>query len=166
MYIHTHTTESLCCTTETNNIVSQLYFSQKKKNWASLVGQWLRICCIMQGTQVPDSTRCRAAKPVCHSYWAHVPCSPCSTRRSLHTTMKSSPGSPQLEKARVRQRRPTPAKNETNLFLKKENTFLNPHSLRSSISGSGMQLSNLHFSSVPLVILIYLEYNFLKNRQI
>ena len=39
--------------------------------------------------------------------------------RSLCTATKSSPRSPQLEKARVQQRRPNAAKNKINLFKKK-----------------------------------------------
>ena len=41
--------------------------------------------------------------------------------RSPRTTTKSSPGSPQLEKARVQQRRPNTAKNKTKqIYLKKK----------------------------------------------
>ena len=40
--------------------------------------------------------------------------------RSLHSAMKSSPRSPELEKARMQQRRPNAAKNKINFFLKKE----------------------------------------------
>ena len=47
----------------------------KSKRRASLVGQWLRICLPMQGTQVwalvqEDPTCREATKPVCHNYWA------------------------------------------------------------------------------------------------
>ena len=108
----------------------------------SLVAQWLRICLPMQGTWVwslvPEDPTCHGAtKPLCHNYWAcalepashnywaHVPnywnpCaeSPCSTTReatamrSPRTAMKSSPRSPQLEKARAQQRRPNAARNK------------------------------------------------------
>ena len=40
--------------------------------------------------------------------------------RSPCTATKSSPRSPQLEKARVQQQRPNAAKNKINNFLKKE----------------------------------------------
>ena len=82
-----------------------------------------------------------ALEPTSHNYWAHVPqlleptChnhwSPCATTteahapracapqqgkpqqmRSPHTTTKSSPRSPQLEKARVQQQRPNAAQNK------------------------------------------------------
>ena len=92
----------------------------------------------MQGTQVralvrEDPTCCGATKPMCHNYWAYAlePAShnywsprayrPCSATReatamrSLRTTTKSSPCSPQLEKARVQQRRPNAAKNKVML---------------------------------------------------
>ena len=41
--------------------------------WASLVVQWLRICLLMQGTQVralvwEDPTCCVATRPVSHNY--------------------------------------------------------------------------------------------------
>ena len=64
-------------------------------------------------------------EPMSHNYWAHVPwllkpthLEPCSATReatamsSLCTSMKSSPHSPQLEKARVQQQRPNAAKNK------------------------------------------------------
>ena len=66
------------------------------------------------GEANPESHSCRAheLQPLKHS---HVePCS--ATReapamRSPHTTAKDSPHSPQLEKARVQQQRPSTAKN-------------------------------------------------------
>ena len=100
---------------------------------ASLVAQWLGICLPVQGTWVQalfreDSTCPGATKPGClnywacalelasHNYWAHEPqllqpahLEPCSTAReartmrSPHTATKSSPRSPQLEKARAQQ---------------------------------------------------------------
>ena len=96
--------------------------------WASLVRQWLRIRLPMQGTWVralvrEDSTCHGATKPVHHNYWACVPqlLKPASLRsatreatamRSPRTATKSSPYSPQLEKARTQQRRPNAAKNK------------------------------------------------------
>ena len=107
---------------------------------ASLMVQWLRICLPMQGTcvraLVGEDPTCRGAtkpmrhnywacalEPESHNYWAHVPqllkpmCleSVLATReatvtRSPRTATKSSPCSPQLEKARVQQRRPNTAK--------------------------------------------------------
>ena len=85
----------------------------------SLVAQWLRIRLPTQGTQVralvrEDPTCRRTTKPVRHNYWAHMPqllkpmyLEPCSATReatamrSPCTTTKSSPRSPQLEKARA-----------------------------------------------------------------
>ena len=101
----------------------------------SLVAQWLRIRLPTQETQVwalvREDPTCRGAtKPVrqdywactleaaSHNYWAHMPKSPCSTTReatamrSPRTTMKSSPRSPQLEKARAQQQRPHTDKNK------------------------------------------------------
>ena len=96
----------------------------------SVVVQWLRICLPMQGARVralvrEDPTCRRAAKSVSQNYWAHVPqllsprtWSPCSptgeptAMRSPHTTMKSGPRSPQLEKAHVQQQRPNATKNK------------------------------------------------------
>ena len=110
----------------------------------SPVAQWLRIHLPMQGTWVQslvweDPTWHGATKPMCHnywvcalepvshSYWAHVPqllkpvcLGLCSTTReatamrSLCTTTKSSPCSPQLEKACVQQWRPNTTKNLMN----------------------------------------------------
>ena len=108
---------------------------EKKKRRASLVVQWLRIHLLMQGTRiralVQEDPTCRgAAKPVRHNYWACTveptshncwsPCawSLCSTKgeatamRSPCTAMKSSPHSPQLEKACMQQRRPNATKNK------------------------------------------------------
>ena len=95
----------------------------------SLVAQWLRIRLPMQRTGVQalvqeDPTWRRATKPVHHNYWAcalepvsHNYWSPCSTTREATTlrspcTAKSSPCSPQLEKARQQQQRPNAAKNK------------------------------------------------------
>ena len=95
----------------------------------SPVAQWLRICLPMQGTRVwslvrEDPTCRRATKPMCHNYWActleptchnywarvpqrlkpphpraRAPQREATATRSPRTTMKSSPHSPQLEKA-------------------------------------------------------------------
>ena len=101
---------------------------------AFLVAQWLRICLPMQGTWVQalvwEDPTCRGAtKPLRHKYWActlepasHNYWSPCSATReatamrSLHTATKSSPRSPQLEKACGQQWRPNAAKNKINKF--------------------------------------------------
>ena len=108
------------------------------KNWhlgASLMAQWLRIRLPMQGTWVQalvqeDPTCHGATKPVHHNYWtctlepmshnywslhAESLCSATrenTTMRSLRTTMKSSPRSPQVEKARAQQWRHGAAKNK------------------------------------------------------
>ena len=110
---------------------------------ASLVAQWLRIHLPVQGTWVralvQEDPTCRgAAKPVCHNSWActldpvsHNYWSPhawslCSTTReattmrSPHPATKSSPCSPQLEKARAQQQRSNTAKNKINKFIKKK----------------------------------------------
>ena len=106
----------------------------------SLVAQWLRIRLPMQGTPVwalvPKDPTCHGAtkpmshnywscalEPASHNYWALVPqllkpvrlepmlaTREATTMRSPHTATKSSPCSPQLEKARVQQRRPHSAK--------------------------------------------------------
>ena len=121
---------------------------QNYQSWASLVAQWLRIHLPMQGTQVRALVRgdptCHGAtkpmrhnywacalEPASHNYWAHVPQLLKPTRlepvlhnkRSHHnekpaTATKSSPCSPQLEKASAQQQRPNTAKNKWNEFLK------------------------------------------------
>ena len=108
---------------------------------SSLVAQWLRIRLPMQGTQVwslvrEDPTCHGATKPMHHNYWACAPEPAChnywarvlqllkpghlepvpATRshrneKPVHRT-KSSPRSPQLEKARAQQGRPNTAKNK------------------------------------------------------
>ena len=107
-----------------------------------LVVQWLRIHLLGQGTRVPalvreDPTCCGATKPMCPSYWAcaleptshnYWACMPQllkpahlepvlhnregTAMRSPRTAMKSSPRSPQLEKARAQQRGPNTAKDK------------------------------------------------------
>ena len=96
---------------------------------ASLVAQWLWTCLPMQGTWlralVWEDPTCRwATKPVRHNYWpcalepvSHNPWSFSATReatamRRPRTVTKSSPHSPQLEKARTQQQRPNAAKNK------------------------------------------------------
>ena len=94
------------------------------KNPPANAGTWVRAL-------VREDTTCHGAtKPMCHNYWAcvlepacHNYWSPhtyslCSATReatavrSPHTTTKSSPCSPQLEKACTQQRRPNAAKNK------------------------------------------------------
>ena len=46
--------------------------------WTSLVAQWIKICLPMQQTRAPtlvqeDSMHHRAARLLCHSYWARSP---------------------------------------------------------------------------------------------
>ena len=103
----------------------------------SLVAQWIRTRMPMQGTWVQalvqeDPTCHGATKPTYHNYWAcaleltshnywacvqqllkpmHIE-PMLHNKRSPHTTTKSSPHLPQLEKARVQQRRPNTAKNK------------------------------------------------------
>ena len=89
----------------------------------SLVAQWLKIRLPMQGMWVralvrDDPTYHGATKPVSHNNWSPCAYSPCSatreatTMRSPHTTMKSSPRSPQLEEACMQQWRPNASKNK------------------------------------------------------
>ena len=106
----------------------------------SLVVQWIRNLLPMLKTWVPslrweDPTYSGATKlmnhnywacalePTCCYYWSPHTTSPCSTTggiavRSPCTAIKSSPRSPQLEKAHAKQRRPSTAKNKQN--FKKE----------------------------------------------
>ena len=99
---------------------------------ASLVAQWLRICLPMQGTWVRalvwEDPTCRGAtkpvrhncwacalEPVSHNYCARVPTAHALQReatavRGPRTAIKSSPRSPQLEKACAQQRKPNAAK--------------------------------------------------------
>ena len=107
----------------------------KSNHRASLVAKWLRIRLPVQGTRVralvrEDPTCHRATKPVHHNYWARVPqllkpmhLEPmlrnkrATAMRSPHTATKSSPRSPQLEKARTQQRRPNTVKIKIRLEL-------------------------------------------------
>ena len=94
-----------------------------------MLAQWYRIRLSMQETWVQfliweDFTCHGATKPLCHSHSAcaleprgcndrgHMPWSPRSTRkattvRSLSTSKKSGPHSPQLEKTHAQQQTPT-----------------------------------------------------------
>ena len=93
------------------------------------MAQWLRICLPMQGTRVRALVRedptCRGAtKPVhhnywacalelvSHNYWAHMPQLLKPARLEPVLRNKRSPRSPQLEKTRAEQGRPSAAKNE------------------------------------------------------
>ena len=100
--------------------------------WNSLEIQWISIHLPMREmwvrSRVREESTCRGAtKLVCHNYWgprAHRPGSTArgaTTVRSLRTTVKSSPCSPQLGKARVQQQRPSAAKKKK----KKSVTFSN-----------------------------------------
>ena len=134
----------------TNNKSSESEIKKTIPLGTFLVAQWLRIRLPMRGTRVrslvqEDPTCCRAAGPVrhnywacalepaSHDYWARMPqllkpaCpSPCSATReatamrSPHTAMKSSPRSPQLEKAHVQQQRPNIAKNKIKIKNKNQ----------------------------------------------
>ena len=119
------------------------------------MAQWLRTCLPMQGTWVQalvreDPTCHGATKPVRHNYWSCVlepvshnywsprAYSPCSATREATamrspctTTMKSSPRSLQVEKARMQQRRPKQPKTK-----RKD---LNRH-----FSKEGKQMPNKH----------------------
>ena len=73
-----------------------------------------------------------ALEPMCHNHWSPHAKSSCSatreatTMRSPHTTTKSSPRSPQLEKARTQQQRPNTAKNKNkqiNKFILKKKDY-------------------------------------------
>ena len=82
--------------------------TSKKKYWISLVVQCMRICLPLQGTRVwsliwKDPAGPGAPKPVCHVHWACVP-------KASGARQESNSHSPQLEKALVRQRRPSTAK--------------------------------------------------------
>ena len=126
-----HSSQHMPCWQSLSTTCARTHF--KTNLGTSLVVQWLRICLPMQVTWVralvqEDPTCCRATKPVHHNYWALEPTShnywslgtqsPCSTTReatamrSPCTVTKSSPSSPQLEKARAQQRRPNTAKNK------------------------------------------------------
>ena len=107
--------------------------STKWENWDSLVVQWLRIRLPVQGTRVQAlvwkiphaaeqlSPCATTPEPV---HLEPVLCNKRSHRdQSPHTAMKSSPHSPQLEKARAQQQRPNAAKNKINK-INKVNKFI------------------------------------------
>ena len=54
-------------------MTKEVLMVSRKRNWTSLVAQWIRIRLPMQGTQVralvwEDPTGCGATKPVRHNY--------------------------------------------------------------------------------------------------
>ena len=71
--------------------------------------------------------------------------------RSPHTAMKSSPRSPQLEKARAQQQRPNTAKNklkkERNLFKKRRDRYIIKESILNSWLGFNIHNNVLEFAS-------------------
>ena len=110
------------------NIPSIKLGGKKRNCWAFLVVQWLRIHLPMQGTQVQPwfgkiplalaqlSPSATTTEPTYCNYWSPHTWSLCSatreltTMRSLCIEMKSSPPSPQLERAGVQQQRPSATK--------------------------------------------------------
>ena len=99
------------------------FFILKRKDGASLVAQWLRICLPMRGTWVRalvwEDPTCRGAtRPVSHNYWACVSgaCAPQTSEAAIvrgpRIAMKSGPCLPQLEKALAQKRRPNTAKHK------------------------------------------------------
>ena len=117
------------------------------KSRSSLVVQWLRICFLMQETQVrslvwEDSTCHRATKPPCCNYWTHA-LEPMSRNYQAHMPLlkpahpracalqqekppqweacapklETSPGLSQLEKGCVQQQRPSVAKKNSKKFI-------------------------------------------------
>ena len=88
------------------------------QNWrarTSLVVQWLRIHGPMQGTWFwflvwEDPTCHSATMPLNHNYWACALQREATAMRGPHITTESSLCSPQWEKARAKQQRPTIAK--------------------------------------------------------
>ena len=99
-----------------------------KKFWVFLVVQWLRISLPLQGTciwslvwKVPHAVEqprpcATPTEPLCCSYgnpsiWSLCSAKEAATMRSLCTTAKTSPCSPQLETLHVQQQRPSTDKN-------------------------------------------------------
>ena len=88
----------------------------------SLVAQWLGIHPPMQGTQVQSPARedstCHGAAKLMRSYWSPRTLEPMLSTtkvtavRRPSTATRSSPRSPQLERARVQQWRPSAAKHK------------------------------------------------------
>ena len=127
------------------SIILQLITFKNSTVRTSLLVPRLRIYLLMQRTRIrslvwEDATCCRATKPVHHNHWGgvleptcHSGWSPCTLesmlrnkrhQRSAKPTTRqlgSSPHSPQLEKARAQQQRPSAAKN-------KYINFKNPYS--------------------------------------
>ena len=118
-------TERICQQQNTEKIMAKgSLWIRKEIIGTSLVAEWLRIRLPMQRTGVRALVRedptCRGAtkpvhrnywawalEPTCHNYWSPCTQSPWSATReatsvrSLCTATKSSPSSPQLEKARA-----------------------------------------------------------------
>ena len=133
--------ETIFCASYSPRILKALFNNLLASGFPEMA-QWLRIHLPMQGTRVQALVRedptCRGAtKPVHHNYWAcalepasrnywslraatteacapraRAPQQEATAMRSPRTATKSSPCSPQLEKARVQQRRPNSAKNK------------------------------------------------------
>ena len=109
--------------TQAETIQNNLSINGKDTIGDSLVVQWLRICLPMQGhgfepwsrriPHVAEQLSPRATTPETHAHRSQ-----CSTTReatamrSPRTATKSSPCSPQLEKARMQQQRPNAAINK------------------------------------------------------
>ena len=104
-----------------------VYFSDyETHDWDFLVVQWLRVCRLMQGTQVrslvqEDCTCCGETEPVHHGYW-----------------QRSRSRAPQLESSPTccNERKPTRCSKEVEVqptvkinewVKKKRNTWLNVH---------------------------------------
>ena len=77
-----------------------------QSNWAR-VPQLLSLC---SRAREPQLLSLRATTTEAHVPGARAPQREATAMRCAHTTMKSSPCSPQLEKAHVQQRRPNAAK--------------------------------------------------------
>ena len=125
---------------------TSLKLLSKWSKGTSLVAQWLRIRLSMQGTWVrslawEDPTCHGATKPASHNYWARVPhlLSPRATTAEARTPRahalqqekplqweartlqwRVAPLSPQLEKARVQQGRPSAAPSPQKMMFKDE----------------------------------------------
>ena len=138
----------------------------------------------MQGTRVralvrEDPTCCGATKPMhpnywacalepaSHNYWSPHASSPGSTReatamRSPRTATKSSPCSPQLEKAHAQQRRPNTAKKKKNFKVKVQRPLCSSSILDLINNGSsriGVKYHLLH--TLVQLSLQFVIYNFI-----
>jgi len=100
--------------------------AQNPTGGTSQVVWWLRIHQPKQKTQVRslvqvDSTCCGATKPVCLNYRSHAPRCLCAPRkegtatRSLHTTVRRSLRSLQLQKTFLQHQRPSATRNKENV---------------------------------------------------